>query len=314
MLAAQHGATVELNAGLTAATAKDIMSTPKKRAAWVSKQVVQLVKLGAGGINFDLEMPMQPGDKAAADYVALVNLTAQTLRGAVPGASVSVDVPWSPFDIDGRNYDWAGLAAAADTLFIMAYDTASQILGRCIAGANSPLDAVRRSVRQWLALGIPASKLVLGLPWYGYDYPCQGEDADTPAAADADLCRLQPVAFQDVSCSDAAGAQRCYYEIMALLAQKRNTTEVKREPTQASPYFNYRADDGSIHQVWYDDPASLALKYQVAADAGLQGIGIWNLDCLDYSSKDALVQQQTREMWAAVGSAVAAFSESVPAS
>lgn len=50
---------------------------------------------------------------------------------------------------------------------------------------------------------------------YGYDYPCQGEDADTPAAADADLCRLQPVAFQDVSCSDAAGAQRCYYEIMA---------------------------------------------------------------------------------------------------
>lgn len=71
--------------------------------------------------------PCQPGDKAAADYVALVNLTAQTLRGAVPGASVSVDVPWSPFDIDGRNYDWAGLAAAADTLFIMAYDTASQV-------------------------------------------------------------------------------------------------------------------------------------------------------------------------------------------
>ena len=71
--------------------------------------------------------PCQPGDKAAADYVALVNLTAQTLRGAVPGASVSVDVPWSPFDVDGRNYDWAGLAAAADTLFIMAYDTASQV-------------------------------------------------------------------------------------------------------------------------------------------------------------------------------------------
>lgn len=34
-----------------------------------------------------------------------------------------------------------------------------------------------------------------------------------------------------------------------VLAQKRNTTEVKREPTQASAYFNYRADDGSIHQV-----------------------------------------------------------------
>ncbi|KAF6266769.1 glycoside hydrolase superfamily [Scenedesmus sp. NREL 46B-D3] len=249
-LAAQHGAKVELNAGVTAATAQHIMSSAKKRAAWVSKQVVQLVKLGAGGINFDLEVPMQAGDSAAAAYVALVNLTSQTLRGAVP---------------------------------------ASQILGRCIAGANSPLDAVRRGVRQWLSLGLPPSKLVLGLPWYGYDYPCRGVDASTPAAADVDLCRLQPVAFQDVSCSDAAGAQRCYYEAWH---QQRNTTEVRWEPTQASPYFNYRAQDGATHQVWYDDPTSLALKYQVAAIHGLKGIGFWNLDCLDYSSTDALSSTQ----------------------
>ena len=27
-------------------------------------------------------------------------------------------------------------------------------------------------IDQFLKLGIPADKLVLGLPWYGYDYPC----------------------------------------------------------------------------------------------------------------------------------------------
>lgn len=90
-----------------------------------------------------------------------------------------------------------------------------QILGRCLAGANSPIDAVRRGVRQWLAVGVPAKKLVLGLPWYGYDYTCEGPDAVTPPLADVDLCPIKPVAFQDVSCSDAAGAQRCYSEIMA---------------------------------------------------------------------------------------------------
>lgn len=41
-------------------------------------------------------------------------------------AQVSVDVPWSPHGIDGRNYDWPGLAAAADLLFVMAYDMQSQ--------------------------------------------------------------------------------------------------------------------------------------------------------------------------------------------
>lgn len=61
-------------------------------------------------------------------------------------------------------------------------------------------------------------------------------------------------------------------------------------------------------QVWYDDPSSLALKYHIAAEHGLMGIGFWNLDCLDYDSKDSLVQHQTAEMWQAVKTAVAAFS------
>ena len=27
-------------------------------------------------------------------------------------------------------------------------------------------------VKKFMALGIPSSKIVLGIPWYGYDYPC----------------------------------------------------------------------------------------------------------------------------------------------
>ena len=38
-----------------------------------------------------------------------------------------MDVPWSPYDIDGRSYDWLGLAAAADLFFVMVYDTQSQV-------------------------------------------------------------------------------------------------------------------------------------------------------------------------------------------
>jgi len=40
---------------------------------------------------------------------------------------ISVDFAWSPHGIDGRNFDWAGLAAAADILFVMAYDMQSQV-------------------------------------------------------------------------------------------------------------------------------------------------------------------------------------------
>lgn len=70
----------------------------------------------------------QVGSHVAADYAYLVQEAADALHAAVPGSSVSVDVPWSPFDVDGRNYDWLKLAAAADILFIMAYDTQSQVM------------------------------------------------------------------------------------------------------------------------------------------------------------------------------------------
>jgi hypothetical protein len=33
--------------------------------------------------------------------------------------------------VDGRNYDWAGLAASADLLFVMSYDMQSQVSDGC---------------------------------------------------------------------------------------------------------------------------------------------------------------------------------------
>jgi len=50
---------------------------------------------------------------------------------------ISVDVAWSSEHIDGRYYDFYSLSEAADLLFVMAYDEQSQIVGDCIAKANS---------------------------------------------------------------------------------------------------------------------------------------------------------------------------------
>ena len=54
-------------------------------------------------------------------------------------------------------------------------------------------------------------------------------------------------------------------------------------------------------QVWYDEPRSLAPKFRLAAELGLRGVGLWNLDLLDYSAAAApAARQQTRDMWAAL--------------
>lgn len=58
----------------------------------------------------------------------------------------------------------------------MDYDTRSQVFDRCIASANAPLAGAINGLEQYLALGIAPQKLILGVPWYGYVYPC----LDTP--------------------------------------------------------------------------------------------------------------------------------------
>ena len=57
--------------------------------------------LGLGGINFDWEDAAAPGSAAAAAYTQLVSETAASMRAAMPGAVVTVDVPWTPYDADG---------------------------------------------------------------------------------------------------------------------------------------------------------------------------------------------------------------------
>ena len=80
----------------------------------------------------------------------------------------------------------------------MSYDEQSQIYGQCIAMANSPLAKTELGIKQYLDLGIGANKLVLGQPWYGYDYPCT-------EFMPGDVCNIKSVPYHGAPCSDAAG-------------------------------------------------------------------------------------------------------------
>lgn len=111
---------------------------------------------------------------------------------------MTFDVAWSPNCTDDRCYDALGLSKVTDFLVIMSYDERSQIYGPCIASANSAANTTDAGVNSYLDLGIKADQLVLGLPWYGYDYPCINLSSD-------DVCTIQAVPFHGAYCSDAAG-------------------------------------------------------------------------------------------------------------
>ena len=65
-----------------------------------------------------------------------------------------------------------------------------------------------------------------------------------------------------------------------------------------TPYFNYVEEaSNTSYQVWYDDPESLGIKYKIAEDMGLGGVGFWTGNYLDYSNKTMV-----EDMWSVVPS------------
>ena len=106
--------------------------------------------------------------------------------------------------------------------------------------------------------------------------------------------------WRGVNCSDAVGREVNYADVRSLLAHNASRPRVFND-TLAAPFFNTVAADGSVRQLWYDDPDSLRLKYDLARAAGWAGVGTWNLDTLEYASRDPVVAAETEAMWAAIG-------------
>ena len=61
-----------------------------------------------------------------------------------------------------------------------------------------------------------------------------------------------------------------------------------------TPYFHY-SESNTTYQVWYDDQESLHIKYKIAMDMHLGGVGFWTGNFLDYSNKTMI-----HEMWSIV--------------
>ncbi|XP_002738447.1 di-N-acetylchitobiase-like [Saccoglossus kowalevskii] len=261
----------------------------KARENWLLDKLRKAADWHMDGINLDIEQPINDSSIQQKLLTDLVEQTTKAFHVQNPHSQVTYDVAWSPDCIDGRCYNYKAIADAVDFVFVMSYDEQSQIFGPCIGMANSPYNKTVKGVEKYLEMGIPANKLVLGVPWYGYNYPCLN-------VTEHDVCYIPKVPFRGANCSDAAGKQKDYSEINRLI--QNSTTGRKWNDEYKAPYFNYK-DSKQVYQVWYDDPQSLKLRYDYAESKKLLGVGMWHADALDYSD-DKMAQKQTKEMWDAL--------------
>jgi spore germination protein YaaH len=230
------------------AAANTTLLAQRARCATLIEHLGAMVRArGASGVNIDFE---QVSAAQRGNLARFASDLAQGFRAQLPGAEISFSIPaidWS------KSYDVQALSAVCDYLILMGYDYSWK--GSKNAGAVAPLEgpaSLAKSVETYLAAGVPAGKLVVAVPYYGYDWPVQ---SNVPQA----------------DCIGPGSAVVYHAAKAAAAAHGRQF-----DAASASPYYSYRSGD-SWRQAWYEDAESLAAKYALINNRNLGGAGIWAL-------------------------------------
>jgi hypothetical protein len=223
-----------------------LISNPAASATLASSLVGLLGAKNLDGVNFDFE---GQGRQDQAGLDRLVSEVSARLKGADPQWQVTMDTYASAAGDTSGFYDIAGLAQSVDAFFVMAYDMDDPSTPSPTAALTGPGFTDLDALQQYTSV-VPASKVILGVPYYGYDWPTAG-----PAQGDPATGPPTPVSYSQI----VAGAHPVYWD-----------------PVTQTPWTSYQVGT-QWHQAWFDDASSLALKAQLADSYHIAGLGVWAL-------------------------------------
>ncbi len=222
-----------------------VVQEPAAGERLIQELISVLRQKGYGGVDIDFEY-IRREDRDA--FTAFVRRAAAALHAN--GFRVSIALaPKTSADQRGLLYegkDYPALGALADSVLLMTYEWGYKY-GPNMAVA--PIHKVEQVVR-YAVTEIPAAKIRLGIPNYGYDWPLPF--------------------VQGVTAANTIG------NVEAVQIAIAHYARIQYDETAQSPYFRYWQEDVE-HEVWFEDMRSLAAKFSLVKKYGLQGMGYWQI-------------------------------------
>ncbi len=284
----------------------DVAATPAARAKFAASVRAFCLQYGFDGVDLDWEYPVVATDvnsnvrpEDGENYALLAGAIRAEFdaQSATDGKRYEITAAMPAGFDKFERINLAALAAQLDLINLMTYD----FHGRWIAaqtGHNAPLfrsamDPNPRyntdeAVRGYLAAGVPAAKIALGIPAYGYGW--QGVASPVPFGSASGVgpgtLSVEP-GFYD-------------YRTVAALVRDNPGTERWDEAAQASYFYN-----GDLW-IGYDSPRALRRKLEYARDLGLGGVMFWEVstdvrgdgtDSLIRVASEILAQPSTWQEW-----------------
>jgi len=166
--------------------------------------------------------------------------------------------------------EMAKVQASVDFVNLMTYDfrvaSVEPVAGHHANLYDQPLDDKRRSgdrtVREFIAAGVPARKLVLGVPFYGRGWTNVAASAAADGTPDTGLYQRG---------TPLTGRSLAYGRLAAELVDRAGFVRLWDARAQ-QPYL-WNAATRTV--ICYDDPESLRVKARFVREHGLGGVMFW---------------------------------------
>src|ERR1700682_398014 len=259
------------------ATANAIVSSETSRQAAITNTISAISAKGLDGVNVDFEGSFPSPSTTCAEQAGIttfMNELSTRVHQQWPNAMVSMDTYSGSASWDQGFFNITALEPYVDAFFIMAYDMVfSNMPGQ--AGPQAPMTGWTYndtlSVSQYLSKS-PASKIILGVPYYGYTWSVGSNPAARPGAYAA---------------AGSGGANsRTYADIGACFASGPNSLGTYWDTNGQSPWALWwspatsdpcQGNYGAWRELYYDDATSLGIKYDLVNANNLRGTGMWAL-------------------------------------
>lgn len=241
------------------------LDNPAAQENAINQIVSEVKNRGIDGVSIDVEYAGNPGASYREAYTKFVQNASSRIHAAIPNSQVTVAV-YALSARDPQMYDVGAIGKSVDQVFMMAYDFAAA--GSEIAAPTAPLYGYKEgkygydiatAVDDFLQV-MPSNKLILGVPYYGYNYPVVSPEVNS-----------QTHAYVSGKVQTYANAQE---QITPAMSDYKSGWDNEGKISWKAYYDDY---SGSWRMIFTEDAKSLGIKYDFAKENKLAGVGIWAL-------------------------------------
>ncbi len=220
-----------------------LLSSPQRRARHIQLIVDEVLARNYDGIDIDYEF-LSPSLRD--EFSAFIRDLGAALRAHNKMLTIAVHAKDHDYGGLGGFQDWKEIGQHVDRLRIMTYDYSWRGSN---PGPVAPLYWVQ-AVAEYARSVVDPAKVVIGVPFYGYDWPPSGNARALPWGDIEDL-----IAAQNLTVN---------------LMQRNNRGRVDES------WFRYRSREGT-REVWFMTDSGLESKLDLVLEMDLAGIAIWRI-------------------------------------